>query len=599
MNIKKMLFKNMLIFIALFFYSYVLSEADNVSFTASVDKNPVAAGDQLQLTLTLTEATGTDFKQPNFGGLQVLMGPSTMRQQQIINGQRTSSISYTYVLLTEKPGKYTIGPATINVNGKKLQTNSVTLTVQKESSSGNQQKTITQQANSALKDKIFIRASVNKRNVYQGEQLIATYKLYYSPQVQISGVNPSKEPAFTGFWTQNIDVGNSPATKEVVNGVTYNTKEIKKVVLVPQQTGELTIEPLEYEFIIALPVRDGWWTTYQNFPQKVASARETINVNPLPQANKPPDFKGAVGEMKFSASLDKYETRTNEPVTLKVQISGNGNLKLIEPLTLNLPPDIENFEPKVTENISVSSGGITGSKSFEYLLIPRHEGEYKITPASFSYYDLGKREYIRFTSQDFNLKVAKGDASAPVFTSGNVNKEDVKILGKDIRFIKNTQSNLKLKGSRYYGSLSFILLTIVPLLLFIILFFYRKKQLKMSENFVLLKNKKATRIANKRLKIAQKYLTKGEANKFYEEITKALWGYLSDKFGIPPSDLTKDKATEILQKLSIPDELIVKFLEMIDNCEFARFAPASVNFEMNHIYNEAVGVITNMEGALK
>jgi hypothetical protein len=577
--------------------------AQDVSFTASLNKNPVSAGEQFQLTLSLNNTNGSDFKAPNFGGLRVLSGPSTMQSQQYVNGRRSSSISYTYALQADKPGKYTIGPASINANGKRLQSNQVQVNVVKgtakpQQGGNNQQQNVNQQASDYIKNKILVKASASKSTVMLGEQLTITYKLFYHPQLQIAGVNATKMPSFNGFWNQEIDLGNVPTTRENVNGVTFITKEIKKAVLIPQQTGDITIEPMDLDFTVALPVQNGWFTDYQNFKQNVQSNKLSVKVNPLP-GNQPTGFSGAVGSLKFTASMDKNQTKENEPVTLKIQISGTGNLKLLQQPSLNLPPSIDSFDPKVNENISVTASGVSGSKTFEYLLIPRHEGEYKIPPVVFSYYNLEKKKYETFSSDEFVLKVDKGDGTTASTVVNGTSKEDIKYIGKDIRYLKANLSGLQKKGNGFFLSMMFFILGLLPLALFALLLFYRQRKQKLNDDFALLKNRRATKLAKKRLASARKYLATGQKEKFFEEITRGLWGYLSDKLAIPVSDLTKDTAGKVLEDKKIDDELIQSFLSTIDYCEFARFAPMQDSFDMTNFYNEAKQAIASLEGVLK
>jgi len=585
------------------------SYAGNVNFTATTSKNPVSVGERFQVTFTLSNADGSNFRQPDFAGFSVLMGPSTMRSTQIINGQMSSSVSYTYVLQGDKPGKFTINPAKMTVSGSVVQSNSLAITVEKGSTSSQQQqsqgagnsprpRSSNTQVADYLKDKLFMRVSVSKRNVYQGEQLVATYKLYYKSDVQLAGIKSSKEPALSGFWKYDVDLGTGPATRESVNGVAFYSKEIKKTVLIPQQFGELTIDPLEVEYIVALPVNDGWWTTYQNFPITINSTSEKITVNKLPEP-KPSDFTGAVGSLKFTSSLDKTQTKANEPVSLKVTVSGNGNLKLISPPPLNLPKDIQSFDPKQSENTSVTTSGVSGTKTFEYLLIPRREGEYKIAPLSFSYFDLNQKKYVNYQSDEYILHVEKGSgtSSSPVITGAT--KEDVEFIGKDILFIKTPKSSIKQESNSFWAGTSFFILAFLPVPLFIFFLIFLAKKKKDLGNRALLRNKRASSVARKHLKQSKKCLSKADEKRFYEALSRALWGYLSDKLSIPLADLTKDKAVMELQKFNLNEDIFNDYFRIIDECEFARFAPSQESQNMKNLYDQAADVISKMEASLK
>ena len=584
--------------------------ADNASFTATTSKNPVSVGERFQATFTLSNAEGSNFRQPDFAGFSVLMEPSTMRSTQIINGKMSSSVSYTYVLQADKTGKFTINPAKITAGGSVLQSNSLTINVEKSGSSSQSQQQTGRPSTSGrarssnpqvaeyLKDKLFMRVSVSKRNVYQGEQLVASYKLFYKTDVQLAGIKSSKEPELSGFWKYDLKIDDSPPKRESINGVAFFTKEIKKIVLIPQQFGELTIDPLEVEYIVALPVNDGWWTTYQNFPITISSTKERIAVNKLPEP-KPSDFTGAVGSLKFTSSLDKTRSKANEPVSLKVTVSGNGNLKLISAPALELPKDVQTFDPKQSENISISANGVSGSKTFEYLLIPRREGEYKIKPLSFSYFDLNQKKYLSYQSDEYILYVEKGTGTSSSQIITGASKEEIEFIGKDILFIKTPKTSIKSESSSFWAGTSFFVLVFLPALLFILLLSFLSKRKKNLGNKALLRTKRASRLAQKHLKKSKKYLSKADEKNFHEALSRALWGYLSDKLSIAISDLTKDKAEIELIKYDVEETLLRDYFRIIDECEFARFAPSQLSQNMKNLYDRAAELIAKMEANLK
>jgi len=533
----------------------------------------------------------------------------------------TQQVTYTYVLKANKKGNFTINPATVTVNGKPIKSNTVTVNVvepsqvekQRRKQEKDSQKSLSRQAEEIIKNNIFIRTFVSKKKVYLGEQLVATYKLFVHPELNIKELNAKKSPAFNGFWTQEINLGDNAWRNENYNGVRYRVATIKKVILLPQQSGKLAIEPFSFDCVARLKIQgqrrrrrntfDSFFDdpffggNYKDFPYVVSSKKQFVNVIPLP-ADQPEDFNGGVGKMSLEAWIDKPAAKTGEPISLKVKISGSGNLKLLEPLALNFPPDFEAYDPKIADNVNVSANGISGNKIFEYLLIPRHVGEYKIGPVHFSYFDLGKKQYVSLTSKEFNVQVAQGDGNETSVVSG-VQKEDVKYLGKDIRFLKTNTNLKKADQNKVFGSLGFSFLSMAPLFLFLIILFYRRKKQKLAGNQALLKNRKATKVARKHLNTAKKLLLKKEQDAFFEEISKALWGYLSDKLSIPVSDLTKDRATEVLESYHISEELISRCMSTIDNSEFARFAPSSTENKMDSVFSDAVSIITDLEGALK
>jgi len=601
-------------FVLLFFLlAFSHLTADNARFTASVSKNPVSAGEQFQLTFSLENAGGTNFKPPSFKGFSILMGPSQSQSMSVVNGQMSQSISYSYVLQAGNEGNYTIGPATVEVNGNTLKTNSITMNVVKGAvqpkNQNKDEKTLDAQANDVIKKNLYLKLNISKSDAYQGDQIIATYTLYVHPELQLLQLNPSKEPSFNGFWTQNIDIGKVQFRTETVNGVPFKVAVIKKVVLIPQQTGKLVADPYVFECAVRLAVQgqrqrrsffDDFFNnnSYKDFKYDATSGSANINVKALP-GSTPVDFKGGVGNLSFRAWLDKTETKTNEPVTLKVQVSGSGNLKLIEPFGLNLPPDIETFDPKVNDNINVTPSGISGNRVFEYILIPRHSGEFKIDPIKFTYFNPSSKQYVNLSSGPFTLKVEQGTGSESSQIISGVNKEDVKFIGKDIRYLKSSTANLSRNGHRFFASGSFWLMSALPLMFFIFFFIYQKRKEKMQGDRALLKLKRATKVARKRLAEANKFLKQSKQDKFYEELSKALWGYLSDKLGIDFADLTKDSASNTLAGMNVPEDKITKYMETIDYCEFARFAPAEQTFEMQKVYEDAVSIISDLEGNLR
>jgi hypothetical protein len=595
--------------------------AQEVKFTATLQKNPVVQGERFQITFTLHNAQGIRFSPPGFSGFTTLMGPSTSQSTQWINGQVSQQTSYTYVLQANKKGNYQIGPATITVNGKPIQSNSVTVNVvepdeaekQRRQQAKQEEKSLSQQAQDVIGKNLFVKVSINKNNVYQGEEIIATYKIYVHPDLNVRNLAPKKEPSFNGFWAQQLDLGNIDFQNERLNGVLFRSAVIKKVILFPQRSGKLEIEPYSFDCVARLRVEgqqrrrrslfDDFFdepffggSNYRDFSYVASSKKLYINVKALPQP-QPEDFFGAVGNINMEAWIDKTSTKTGEPISLNVKVSGTGNLKLIEPLDLNLPPDFELYDPKIADNLTITATGIKGNKIFEYLMIPKHEGEYKIEPVHFSYFDLSKKQYLNLKSDEFIIKVGKGDGSESTKVSG-IKKEDIQFLGKDIRFIK-TETEITDNKSEIYGSAKFYILSLAPLFLFLFFIFYKRKHDEISGNQMLLKNKRATKVAKKRLVNAKKYLNLKDRNRFFEEIEHALWGYISDKLGIPVSVLTKESATKALSKIKIPDELIEYYLGTIDNSEFRRYAPSTEESGMEKIYQDAVDVITKLEGRLK
>jgi len=420
-------------------------------------------------------------------------------------------------------------------------------------------------------------------------------------------------PTFNGFWTQDLGIKELKFRNENLNGVTYRVADLKKVVLLAQQNGNLVIEPMEIESVVRLQVQGGrrqnrspfndpffedfFGRNYRDFNFVIKSKSSNISIKPLPP-NAPAGFSGAVGNLSLNASIDKENVKTGDAVTLKVKISGQGNLKLIDPFPLDLPDDIDVFDPKISDNINVSASGMSGSKVFEYYLIPNTPGNYKIKPVVFSYFDLNEKKYKTLESEQFTINVVQGKGNASSVISG-VNKKDIEFLGKDIRYIKTDVSGLDKFQNRFSGSIFFCLLLIVPVILFLFIFFYARRREQIRKDTRLMKNRKANSAAKKRLSLAKSFSDKNMENEFYEEISKVLSGYICDKLGISPSELTRDKARMELEKLKVNPEIISKMESTIDYCESVRFAPSADKLSLETVYNNSSKIITDLEGELK
>jgi hypothetical protein len=605
MNIKSV-YKYFLIL--LFVISINRSYAQEPGFSASLSNSTVSLGERFQVTFTLT-ASGKDFTPPAFKDFTVIQGPMQTNSVQFINGSMTQSISFVYVLQPKAEGVFKIGSASIIFNGKIFHSNPLTVTVAK----GNKKQGEDDVSNDIAKN-LFIKPIYNKTTVYQGEGIFVTYKLF--TRVNLVNFNPTKMPELNGFWNQEVSRPQQIQLKrEVIDGVEYNTAEIKKMVLFPQHSGTLLLDPMEAESVVRLQAKrrqsqdpfdqffnDPFFNAgrFEDVNYKISSKPVKITVLPLPP-NAPEGFSGAVGDFAMNAFIDKPETKTNEAVSLKIKISGKGNIKLIDPVKASFPSDIESYNPKTTDNIAVNENGVSGSRTFEYLLIPRHPGEFKIAPIHFSYFDPGKKKYIELESPPFTLKVTKGanDIGTSASSSSGVSKEELQLLGKDIRYIKTDQPEFDRRGKYFFNSPLYYILLGSPLLLFIAFIFYRKKQKELHGNTVLFKSKRATQIAKKRLISAKKFMKENNKEKFHDEILKSIWGYTSDKLNIPLADLSRDNAVSALRTRNINEELIKKYTSTIDHCEFARYAPAGSSATMENIYQDTMHIITQLEQDLK
>jgi len=613
--------KKYIVLIILFLTKLNIIVAEDIKFSASASSTTVGTGQQFSVTFSINTGGGSNFKAPSFKGFSVLSGPnqSSSSSTQIINGSfsQTVSYSYTYYLQAGNEGTYTIGPAYINVGGKTYESNPITIKVVKDNSAsqnrsnqGNNQGQNQQTASFSDKD-IFIRASISNASPYMGEQIIVTYKLYTS--VGISQYSINKTPSNKGLWTEDLTKENERPKqyKEYIDGKQYIVAEIKKVAMFPQESGNLTIEPLEVDVIAQIPIQrrrtntifdffdDPFGSSVQNIKKTIKSNSSVIRVKPLPAAGKPDDFSGAVGNFTFSSNLSKNEVKANDAINLKITVSGRGNIKLIDKFDITFPTDFETYDPKITDNINKSDNGISGTKTFDYLLIPRNQGNFTIKPIKFTYFDLNKGKYVTLTSPEYNIKVDKGDGKASATTLTTVNKEDIKYIGSDIEHIKTKPNKLKPEGQFFFLSKLYFTLLVIPVILFIAALIFRRKHLKLRGNVALLRNKKATKIARNRLKKAQKFLQNNERNNFYNEISQALWGYLSDKFNIPLAELSMESVNQSLQNKLVDTATIEQLISVLNNCEFARFTPESESLNMKKIYNEAIDIIKKIENELK
>jgi len=592
-----------------------LAVADNIRFIME-GPEVVEAGEQFRLGFTLNER-GTDLQLPDLSNFDVLMGPSTSQSSsiQIINGKttQTSSFSYIFILRAKKEGNFTIRPASIKVDGKTYESNTLTIQVvkgqpQQAGSQQNNQQDNPQQdetpAANISKDNLFVRIAVDKTNVSKGEQIISTVKLYISQNVPLNGFDEVKLPTYEGFWTKDIEVPTQVNfTREVFNGKIYQVGVLKKTILFPQQTGAIRINPFEITCVVRQRVRqqqsffDDFFDNYRMVKAKVVSEPVTINVKDLP--NQPGNFSGAVGKFNITSSIDKTNVKSNEAVTLKITVNGSGNLTLINPPKLDLPQDFEAYEPKTSDRVVASDNGLNGSITFEYLFIPRFAGNFTIPGVKFVFFNPSSKQYETQTTDAYNIKVLKGsdDASSSVVSS--FSKENVKMIGKDIRFIKQNKAKLKPKDSSFYGTFEFYLVYILSLAAFAVVFVLNRKKIKESANIALMRNKRANKVASKRLREASVFLKNNQAEKFYESVIKALWGYLSDKLSIPVAELNRVKASESLLSKGIEQETVTELLQIIDDCEFARYAPAAFSGTMNEIYDGAAKVMGIFEKQIK
>ncbi len=592
----------------------LLLSAQNVSFTASVDKNTVAVDEQFTLELTLNGGGmggGSIPKLPDLSKFMVLSGPNQSSSVQIVNGSVSSSVTYSYVLQPREAGKFTLGAATTETGGKQYSSQPIEITVVKGAAKPKQSAASGQSADSNVQvgDNLFLRATVDRSRVYLGEQVTVTFKVY--TRVRITNYTIEKLPAMTGFWGEELTVPQQVSlTTEVVNGKQYQSGLLKKVALFPTQSGTLEINPLEIVCQVQMQNRkrsndffdqffnDPFFNNVATSNVNIKSPAVKITVLPLPKNDVPTSFKGAVGKFNLNTSISSTTVKTNEPLSLKATIGGSGNIKILEAPNIEISNDFEKYDPKVNETIDRNTNVVNGSKTFEWLLVPRYPGQKRIPPLEFSYFDPSKGKYVALKSGAIDLTVEKGSAEAPQIASG-ISKEDVKLLSQDIRFIKTNSGSFRRKGGDVVPLSTLAIITVLPLLAFVGLAAYRQRTLKELSDVASFRSRKAMKTASKKLKEAKVLLSSENSEAFYAEISRALWAYVSDKLSIDRAELSIENVMKQLEGKPISVDVVARLKECLEACEFARFAPASSRQEeKSKIYEMASNVIISTEKEL-
>lgn len=602
--------------------------AQSVIFNASC-KDVVQEGERFRVSFSIN-AHGEGFKGPSFKGFSVLSGPSSSTSSSIsfVNGKTTQTVenTYSYIVSVQSEGIYTIDAATITVDGTQYKTKPLNVKVVKGGDSGrvtqgyaNQGVGADQQQNqsssaSVNNDDVFLKAFINNSSPKVGEQVVLTYKIY--TRVPIANIQLGGGATYSGFWSQDLMKQTSGLKQqtEYINGQEYITAELRKVALFPIKSGKVVISPLEVDLVAQIrstkkqqnrfndPFFDSFFndsffnTGIEEVKKKVKSNQITINVAALPEVGKPVSFDGAVGRFDFDCKVDKTECDANEAITIRITVSGKGNLPMIEMPKFNFPPDFEVYDPKVDQKLNTTFVGITGSKTFEYLIIPRKAGEFTIKPIDFSYFNIETNKYVTESTPEYKFKINKGSGSASTVAYSGAAQEGIKYIGEDIRHIMKTPFSLSSFGNVYFGTAWFYLIMILPLIIMIIIVVVWKEEIKKRGDIAFMKNKKANKVAVKRLKRAKELLKEQKTEPFYIEISQALWGYVSDKFNIPLSTLSIDTVNETLVKKGLKEEIIKEFINVLNECEFARFAPGSANENMERMYTSAQEIITKIEG---
>ncbi len=559
------------------------------NFVAKSSKYQVKKNERFQITFSLN-SDGDNFQGPNFENFHVLGGPNPNTSIRRINGRTSTNISYSYFLKPKRLGKFTIPSAIIKSKGKTIRSNSITIQVVDG-------KTEEEIQVSGLKDELFIRLILDKNTAYQGEQIIASYVLYYSKNIQ--DINQQKLPSLKGFWQKEIDLPQKQRLGQTTyKGKSYNTYIIKKSILFPQKFGKLTLDEMKISFLVHLPTkrRDMWgrWMTKRQ-EMELSSPSIELDIKPLPMEGKPANFSGAVGRFSFNSSLSNDSIKTNETVSLKAKLNGKGNLPLFKLPELKAPADIERYEPKPSDKINYNNSGVNGTKEDEYILIPRHRGTYTIPSQKFSYFDPSKSSYIELNSPIYTLNVEGNPINQNIITS--INKENVDFIGKDVRYIKSTTNLLKDQPglfNRYY----FFLLWLAPILLAITLFLIKRFVLDRKKDENQMKIKKAGKKALKRLDVAKNLIKKNDSTGFYSECLATIYEYLREKLNVDVSDFQMEEIKFILSQKEVDITLISDLETMIENCQIANYGASHSSSSMENDLVKTKDTITQLDQKL-
>lgn len=553
-----------------------------IGFTAAVDRNTIATGEYVKLTINLSN-TQERFEAPSFGGMVVVQGPFENSSFNYVNGRMSSSLGRTWVLTATSPGKYTIGPAKVRVGGGYIQTEPITIEVTKGAARPNDPGASQGQTRDP---NLFATIALSKNKAYVGEQVVATYTLYS----RYANIELSKYdlPKMDGFWAEEIDLGdtNWEDQLQTVNGLQYRVAVLKRQVLFPQRSGKLRIDPVELECLVN--------RSFFNRGTMVGVKSNTAELTAIAlPANAPAGFNGAVGELDMQVKVDRTAVKANEAIELNITYSGRGNLKLMDAPPLNFPNDFEAYDPKVTDKISVNGSGMSGSRTYQYLVIPRHEGEFPLEPIAFSYFDTRSGTYRTIQADPLIIQVSPGDGSSGAMIQ-RPSKNDVEVLGKDIRYIRTGDLELRPADHRLFGSLPWLAGMGAPALGFVLFLGWRRKREANERDVAGSRRKQADRVARKRLNEAEHALKSSDRNAFYNALGKALHGYIGDKFGLGPAEITPTNLRDRFAPFTGGEAVATDYVKLLEVCDMARYAPVE-DRPRQQLYDEAAALIGRTE----
>ena len=593
--------------------------ADEVIFKAQAPKQ-VVVGKPFQFTLSVNQRS-RDLRAPEFTDFDVLSGPytSTSSSTSFVNGRRTSTFeqTYTYMLMAQRTGSFTIGPATVKVDGEQVQSNGVRIEVlpadqqpqqqaQSNPNTQSSQSTQSSQGNQSSEN-LFVRTIASKTRVHEQEALMISYKLYFANVDVTQLTNNTKLPEFTGFLKQDLEQGEIQTELEHYNGRNYQTAVLYRTILYPQHSGDIKIEPANFEAVLrvqtqqrARSIFDDFFGSYTNVTKMLTAPSVTIHVAALP-GGKPAGFSGGVGKFSMTPSISQTELQANEAVTIKIDITGSGNMKLLKTPAIDWPEGFEPYDPKVTNNFRTTTAGVSGTKSIEYLAIPRSAGEYTIPAVKFSYFDIDEKTYKTLSTPEYTIRVKRGNGA----NGGNgenseaqvisyTQKEDIKQLGTDIRYIDTKPLQIKNEKLIIINYDFLWLWYVVPFVLALIILIVLRKQIKEAADITRVRYKRANKVAQKRLKAAAAALKANNKDAFYAAIEQAAWTYLSDRLSIPTADLNKENIATLLRQKGVSDTRISEVMNVLSTAEFARYAP-STDHAMDDLYTATTNLINNLE----
>ncbi len=586
----------------------------------------VAVNEQFNVTFIIEgEKSPSDFQWSSGDDFQLVWGPQkgSSSSIQIINGKRSSShqTTFTYILIPKATGTFQLPAATVLLSGDRISSTQASIQVVSDGASSSQSsgknggkssgggQTSSTGSGEISSNDLFMRLSLSRTEVVIGEPITATLKIYQ--RANVVGFENAKFPTFNGFWSQETYVPNNIEFKrESLDDKIYNTAVLRTYVLIPQQSGAITIDPAELVCLVNIRTAPStsnslfdsfFQDEYRTIRKRVTTPAVKVKVNPLP-AGQPASFGGGVGNFGISARLTTDNLKTHDAASLIITVSGRGNVALLEEPKVNFPPDFEVYDTKTTENTDKSNGGTSGSKSFEYPFIPRSHGDFTIDPVEYSYYDVNAGKYVTLRTEPLHVKVAKGKGgdSTPVTTvNSGVERKDVKSLADDIRFIFTGKPGLSGSGSFFVGSVFFWILLALMILGATSVYLAFRKVAAMRADVAGTKNRRATKMAQKRLKLAGEYLDKNLYTAFYEELHKALIGFVSDKLNMDMSEISKDNIASALTEGGVSEEQTKAFTDLLDACEFARYSPDGGNEAMRSHYDAALKVISSIDSGLK